>query len=460
VPDIRIGRQSQYSPVLAFADDVIIFITRPCDFQIVKQAITIFEKASGAKMNATKSQALSVGRWTHPPSLLGMGLQTQARILGVDFQASTHSAAIDNWNKVIHSVRAQATTTYHRHLDFAQRILFIQTYLLAKIWYIAQVFPVTRQQAQRITTICTWYLWHGAIFRVPVTTLYLPKSEGGWDLPHVEGKCLAVLYNRLHKLHKTTSSITGALMDLFQIDTAAKNPPHVNGIPRPFLYFRQYAATMAYQQPAPPSETPRQLKKRLYANILTMHRRDTPTHHVRIHEKHPHAKWRRVWTNVHHAHTSAHIKAAWYLVIHDVITNNSRLHTIRLTDSPNCTHCGREDTTHHKLTECTETRVIWNVTRTAIASIMRTSGRNVPSHWATRPDFKLWPNQKHQAVVWILAHHMQYVLRTRSHMSMVDYLDFMRRARWKLYRAGPQPRPTGNYLMVLDDDFTANNDGT
>jgi hypothetical protein len=45
-------------------------------------------------------------------------------------------------------------------------------------------------------------------------------------------------------------------------------------------------------------------------------------------------------------------------------------------------------------------------------------------------------------------------------MSMVDYLDFMRRARWKLYRAGPQPRPTGNYLMVLDDDFTGNNDGT
>jgi hypothetical protein len=38
-------------------------------------------------------------------------------------------------------------------------------------------------------------------------------------------------------------------------------------------------------------------------------------------------------------------------------------------------------------------------------------------------------------------------------MSMIEYFDFLKRARWKLYRAVPRPRPTGNYLMVLDDDM-------
>jgi hypothetical protein len=188
---------------MAFADDVIIFITRPSYFQVLQQAIATFEKATDAKINPKKSTALPVGRWTHPPLPLGIALQSHVRILGVNFMASTRQVATDNSNKVVNAVRVQATKTYHRCLDITQRITFTQMYLLAKIWYILQVFPITRLHAQRITTICTWYLWHGTVFSLPVTTLQLPKHVGGWDLPNVECKCLTVLYNRIHKYETT-----------------------------------------------------------------------------------------------------------------------------------------------------------------------------------------------------------------------------------------------------------------
>jgi hypothetical protein len=94
LPAIQTDRRSRHSPVMAFADDVIIFITRPNDFQIVQQAIATFEKASGANMNPKKSTALPVGQWTHPPYPLGITLQPRARILGVDFTASTRQTML------------------------------------------------------------------------------------------------------------------------------------------------------------------------------------------------------------------------------------------------------------------------------------------------------------------------------------------------------------------------------
>jgi hypothetical protein len=117
---------------MAFADDVIIFIIRPSDFQVV-QAIATFEKATGANMNPKKSTALPVGQWTQPPHPIGITLQPQVRILGVDFTASTRQTMADNWNKVVNAVRAQASKTYQRGLDFTQRMTFVQMYLLAKI---------------------------------------------------------------------------------------------------------------------------------------------------------------------------------------------------------------------------------------------------------------------------------------------------------------------------------------
>jgi hypothetical protein len=291
-------------------------------------------------MNPQKSTALPVGQWTFPPHPLGITLQPEVRILGVDFMASTREAMADNWKKVVNAVRAQASQTYQRDLDYTQGMTFVQMYLLAKIWYIAQIFPVPRQQAQRITAICACYLWQGSVFRVPAHTLQLPKADGGWDLPDVECKCLTVLYNRINKLRQNTPSLTQDLMHALRTDEARINPPGNNLIPPQFPHLRKYANDMAYLQPETPGETERQFKHRVYATLATMHRRNTPVRHIRIHEKSPKTPWRTVWKNVQQAPISSNVKAKLYLVIHDVIPNNDRLHSIHLTASPNCSSCG------------------------------------------------------------------------------------------------------------------------
>ena len=60
LPDIRIRRRTP-TFLVAYADDVKIFVTSVADFAIIEEAIRLYERASGARLNPRKSKALAVG---------------------------------------------------------------------------------------------------------------------------------------------------------------------------------------------------------------------------------------------------------------------------------------------------------------------------------------------------------------------------------------------------------------
>ena len=76
--------------------------------------------------------------------------------------------------------------------------------------------------------------------------------------------------------------------------------------------------------------------------------------------------------------------------------------------------------------------------------------RQSPQAWTIRPDFQHWSPHSQYAVFWIMAHLVQYRLLTQRRLSPLDYVDFMCRARWKLYHHSRRPRVTGWYLDVID----------
>jgi hypothetical protein len=47
--------------VIAYTDDVSILVTSKEDVRMIREAITCYEKATGAKLNVTKSSVLAVG---------------------------------------------------------------------------------------------------------------------------------------------------------------------------------------------------------------------------------------------------------------------------------------------------------------------------------------------------------------------------------------------------------------
>jgi len=48
---LRIGKRMRYIRVVAYADDVTVFVTQPAAFTNIQQAIQRYERATGALLN-------------------------------------------------------------------------------------------------------------------------------------------------------------------------------------------------------------------------------------------------------------------------------------------------------------------------------------------------------------------------------------------------------------------------
>jgi hypothetical protein len=165
----------------------------------------------------------------------------------------------------------------------------------------------------------------------------------------------------------------------------------------------------------------------------------------------PDTKWITVWSNIQAAPVSEHMKAQWYIITHDLLPTNERLQKIRLSTTDKCKHCNMTDTLNHRLIECGEGRSTWYWTRRRIAALLRIDERNIPEEWLLRPDFNLWPPNRHRAVLWILIHLAGYRMKRDRILTMNDFIDFVRRSKWKATNTTNWTSLTGNYLQILDE---------
>jgi hypothetical protein len=106
LPGIPIGHLTRSVPVVAYADDITVCVTRPEDFTFILQAVRCYEQATGARLNPKKSKALPIGPWTEPAAALGIEFHDQITILGVAFGTTTTKSVKESWTGVLRTVRA------------------------------------------------------------------------------------------------------------------------------------------------------------------------------------------------------------------------------------------------------------------------------------------------------------------------------------------------------------------
>jgi hypothetical protein len=108
LPCITIGKTRRSIKVVAYTDDETVFITLPTDFDTVRSALQQYKKATGARLNSTKSITLANVRWTAPATVLGIKLYTQTKIPGASFGTSIEITP-RNW-------RESLAQSKHKHV--------------------------------------------------------------------------------------------------------------------------------------------------------------------------------------------------------------------------------------------------------------------------------------------------------------------------------------------------------
>jgi hypothetical protein len=164
LPSMRIGKRARKTVVVAYADDITIFVTTPTDVPVITDAIQCYEKATGARLNTRKLKALAVGGWSTSTDTLNIQHHAEIKTLGITFASTIEHSMNKSWANVRGKVRAQARDTYERDLSLSQRIRYVQPYLLAKIWHTAEMFPAPTTCTRQMTTAIAWYIWKAATF--------------------------------------------------------------------------------------------------------------------------------------------------------------------------------------------------------------------------------------------------------------------------------------------------------
>jgi hypothetical protein len=110
--------------VVAYAD-VSILMTTPDDITVGNDAIRCFEKATGAMLNISKSQALAVSTWDTSREVLDIQYSDEIKVLGFRLKNSITQSGISSWARVTNTIRTQARDTYSRDLGMAQQIQYV-----------------------------------------------------------------------------------------------------------------------------------------------------------------------------------------------------------------------------------------------------------------------------------------------------------------------------------------------
>jgi hypothetical protein len=78
---INLNNDGPTAKVVAYADDVSIFVTSPADITTIRQTLQNYKEASWVKVNTTKSKAIAIGTWDTTLQIMDIPYHNEAKIL-------------------------------------------------------------------------------------------------------------------------------------------------------------------------------------------------------------------------------------------------------------------------------------------------------------------------------------------------------------------------------------------
>ncbi|KAF7665106.1 hypothetical protein LDENG_00155080, partial [Lucifuga dentata] len=178
----------------AYADDLNIFIRNEEDVRAMEFCLRVYQKASSARVNWEKSEALLCVDWSgfHRPPLPG-GLcwkDTGLKMLGVYLGSDTWVRK--NWEDAVQLVEKKLTKWKWllRQLSYRGRVLVINNLVASSLWHRLAVLNPPAGLLMEIQRKLVDFFWSGHHW-LRAAVLYLPMQEGGQSLVDLESRMAA-----------------------------------------------------------------------------------------------------------------------------------------------------------------------------------------------------------------------------------------------------------------------------
>ncbi|XP_053712003.1 uncharacterized protein LOC128753866 [Synchiropus splendidus] len=160
---------------MAYADDIVLIINNQDELDIVNEHLKNYEKASGAKLNQHKTEAVWFG---NPNNKVPLAIKDQAKttILGLEF---SHTCSYnDNWSAKEREVIEELSKWENKNTTYKLRILIIKTFVLSKLMFLTNIFPPQAHTIKRLNKLLVNFIW-GTTREVAKRELLFKSRKGG-----------------------------------------------------------------------------------------------------------------------------------------------------------------------------------------------------------------------------------------------------------------------------------------
>lgn len=336
--------------VVAYADDISVIVTNTQVIDYINELFDQFERAAGARLNRLKTVAINVGFIDGAP-LDVPWLQTaeKVKILGVFFTNSIRAMIKINWDALVSKFAQQLWLHSLRSLNLQQKVILLNTFITAKIWYVASILPPYCVHTAKITATMGSFLWRGLPARVPMEQMARDRPAGGMKLQLPALKCKALLINR--HIQEMNS------LPYYQSLLNQANPPPAD---LPCLKLLSQHIPLL-----PPSVREHPSSDQIHR--LFLERTELP----RMQRKYPGENWKRIWMNIATKQLSSDHRSSLYLLVNEKTEHRKLMRILQRADGENCLHCGAAtETIQHKFGECPRVAQAWAFLQRKVTTIL------------------------------------------------------------------------------------------
>ena len=201
---ISIPGTDNEAKIFSHADDTTLTLSDICSVKETFNVLELYSKASGAKLNKSKSEVMALGKSIISKSDLDQ-LQIKeckdvVQLLGIWIGKNKLLCETLNWEEKVSKISKILSFWKNRNLTLHGKVSVITSLLMSKLWYTLMVVDIPDKYCQIIKNKCLEFLWNGKPPLVSYKIIVKKTQEGGLNFPDISQKMFAFRLKFLARL--------------------------------------------------------------------------------------------------------------------------------------------------------------------------------------------------------------------------------------------------------------------
>ena len=326
------------------------------DLLILYEILNLFCEVTGAKINARKTKIMGFGNWENKINWPGNRFtaeQTSLKCLGIVYHNKWEDTVDVNWALIEKSINTHIRCITSRPLTIFQKSFYINSVILSKLVYVANIIPIKNMIVKRLNQIIFNFIWNGRYNPIKREYMYLPKYKGGVGIQNIQNKCNSVLLKSFLRMYAKEHIFTKFIAYFCESRLKAILPKNVDEISYDIHPF--YGNILDLCRNIMHIRSFPMLTCKMIYEVLN------PETKSAIEDSFPLYRWKNIWKNIHNRFIDKFDRVVCFKFIYNILPTKKKLFDMKTTgyNDPLCVTCNLPESNLHMLYFCSKVKSLF-----------------------------------------------------------------------------------------------------